>query len=194
MDCIQTVKPELMTTIYYYIYYIKTSEQRPLILGHNVGRCTQFNCYSIKRAKKFYRIDPPLVFLFILEKCNSGCGSEFTPVCGSDNTTYNNECILRMAKCQTKDSNLEIQSNGTCKNQGTTSRVFFYNFNAVLIRLVAQVKISLLLKIQWREHDYLSERRCCSVWELWSRDHDDAESGYTHRARGEDVEIGIGWE
>jgi hypothetical protein len=66
------------------------------------------------------------------------------------------------------------------------------SFNAVLIRLVAQVNISLLLNIQWREYDYLSEHRCGSVWELWSRDHDDTESGYTCRARGEDVEIGIG--
>jgi hypothetical protein len=66
------------------------------------------------------------------------------------------------------------------------------NFNAVLIRLVAQVKISLLLKIQWREQDFLSEHGCGSVWELRSRDHDDAESGSTSRARGEDVEIGIG--
>ncbi len=40
------------------------------------------------------------------------------------------------------------------------------DFNAVLIRLVDQVKISLLLKIQWPEHDYLSEHRCNSVWEL----------------------------
>ncbi len=54
------------------------------------------------------------------------------------------------------------------------------------------MKISLLLKIQWREHDYLSEHRCGSVRELRSSDHDDAESGSTCRARGEDVEIGIG--
>ncbi len=54
------------------------------------------------------------------------------------------------------------------------------------------MKISLLLKVQWREHDYLSEHRCGSVRELWSRDHDDAESGSTSRARGNDVEIGIG--
>ncbi len=59
------------------------------------------------------------------------------------------------------------------------------------MRLVAHVKISLLLKIQWQEHDYLSEHGCGSVRELWSRDHDDAESGSTCRARGEDVEIGI---
>ncbi len=65
-------------------------------------------------------------------------------------------------------------------------------FNAVLIRLVAQVKISLLLKIQWQEHDYLSEHSCGSVPELRSCDNDDAKSGSTHRARGEDVEIGIG--
>ncbi len=51
---------------------------------------------------------------------------------------------------------------------------FRYFFNAVLIRLVVQVKISLLLKIQWQEHDYLSEHWCGSVRELWSRDHDDA--------------------
>ncbi len=54
------------------------------------------------------------------------------------------------------------------------------------------MKISLLLKIQWREHDYLSEHRCNSVRELWSHDHNDAESGFTRRARGEDIEIGIG--
>ncbi len=53
------------------------------------------------------------------------------------------------------------------------------------------MKICLLLKIQRREHDYLSEHGCGSVRELWSRDHDDAESGSTCRARGEDVEIGI---
>ena len=54
------------------------------------------------------------------------------------------------------------------------------------------MKISLLLKIQWRENDYLSEHGCGSVRELRSHDHDDAESGSTCRARGEDVEIGIG--
>ncbi len=54
------------------------------------------------------------------------------------------------------------------------------------------MKISLLLKIQCQEHDYLSEHRCGYVRELWSRDHDDAKSGSTCRARGEDVEIGIG--
>jgi hypothetical protein len=54
------------------------------------------------------------------------------------------------------------------------------------------VKISLLLKIQWQERDYLSEHRCGSVQELWSHDHDDAESESTRRARGKDVEIGIG--
>ncbi len=66
-------------------------------------------------------------------------------------------------------------------------------FNPVSIRLVVQVKISLLLKIQWQEHDYLSEHGCGSVQELRSCDNDDAESGSTCRARGEDVEIGIGW-
>ncbi len=54
------------------------------------------------------------------------------------------------------------------------------------------MKISLLLKIQWQEHDYLSEHECGSLRELRSGDHDDADSGSMHRARGEDVEIGIG--
>ncbi len=54
------------------------------------------------------------------------------------------------------------------------------------------MKISLLLKIKWREHDYLSEHGCGSVQELRLCDHDDAESGSTCRARGEDVGIGIG--
>jgi hypothetical protein len=48
----------------------------------------------------------------------------------------------------------------------TSKSQFYQHFNAVLIRLDAQVKISLLLKIQWQEHDYLSEHRCGSVREL----------------------------
>ncbi len=78
------------------------------------------------------------------------------------------------------------------KNMHLTLLVIEVTFNAVLIRLIAQVKISLLLKIKWQEHDYLSEHRCGSVRELRSRDHDDAEIGFMRRARVEDVEIGIG--
>jgi hypothetical protein len=76
----------------------------------------------------------------------------------------------------------------------TTRRAIFVPIYKLctLIRLVAEEKISLLLKIQLREHDYLSEHGCGSVRELRSHDHDDNKSGSTHRAKGEDVEIGIG--
>jgi hypothetical protein len=77
----------------------------------------------------------------------------------------------------------------TVNHQYLSSSIFHAVFNAVLIRLVDQVKISLLLKIQWQEHDYLSEHRCGSVQELKSRDPDDAESGSTRRAKGQGCRI-----
>ncbi len=44
-------------------------------------------------------------------------------------------------------------------------------FNTILKRLVAWISSSLLLKIQWYEHHYLSEHGCHSVWEFQSCDH-----------------------
>jgi hypothetical protein len=37
---------------------------------------------------------------------------------------------------------------------------------SLLIRLVAWIRSSLLVKLQWQEHDYISEHRCGSVREL----------------------------
>jgi hypothetical protein len=59
------------------------------------------------------------------------------------------------------------------------------NFNIVLKRRVALIKSSLLLKIQWSKHHYLSEHGCNSVREFWSCDHNDAESESLCREEGQ---------
>lgn len=41
------------------------------------------------------------------------------------------------------------------------------NFNAVLIRLVDQVKITLLVKIQWRKTQFISDRIVYSRVRKW---------------------------
>ena len=46
--------------------------------------------------------------------CDINCTREFTPVCGSDGQTYNNECILNLERC-TKRAVIEIAKQGACE-------------------------------------------------------------------------------
>ncbi len=40
------------------------------------------------------------------------------------------------------------------------------HFNTKLRSRVAWIRSSLLVKIQWQKHHYISEHRCGSVWDL----------------------------
>ena len=51
--------------------------------------------------------------LFI-QVCNSDCPSEYKPICGSNEITYLNECLMRLDAC-TKDEEIISQHNGACR-------------------------------------------------------------------------------
>ena len=42
-------------------------------------------------------------------------------MCGSDNKTYNNQCLLEVAKCRTR-SNLQVSGEGPCEKAGTAGQ------------------------------------------------------------------------
>ena len=44
--------------------------------------------------------------------CEKACTRDYRPKCGTDGTTYSNQCELEIAMC--KDSSLELHSDGPC--------------------------------------------------------------------------------
>ena len=59
--------------------------------------------------------------IFAENSCARKCSREFKPVCGSDNKTYNNQCLLEVAKCRTR-SNLQVSGEGPCEKAGTAGQ------------------------------------------------------------------------
>lgn len=48
-----------------------------------------------------------------LETCRRGCPKIYRPVCGTDGKTYANQCILKIATCES-NGRIRKRSNGKC--------------------------------------------------------------------------------
>ena len=47
-------------------------------------------------------VSPPIVPVPEAPSCSKQCTRIFLPVCGSDAKTYNNQCLLEIADCESK--------------------------------------------------------------------------------------------
>ena len=83
-------------------------------------------------------------------------------------------CVAIFVSCSAQDINvnnckkwIQLTSSSTCNTiaiickasiQTVKQKLFVYYFNAGLIRLLGRIKISLLLKIQWKMYEMLYEK------------------------------------
>lgn len=52
-------------------------------------------------------------------QCPKACTRDYNPVCGSDNITYDNECILENAGCMNPKSSIFVAYKGPCNEETT---------------------------------------------------------------------------
>jgi coxsackievirus/adenovirus receptor len=57
-------------------------------------------------------------------RCGDTCSLEFTPVCGSDGKTYQNDCSLRQEACRSRKS-LRIIYRGKCSSGATENKQLY---------------------------------------------------------------------
>uniref|UniRef100_A0A1B0FPM0 Kazal-like domain-containing protein n=1 Tax=Glossina morsitans morsitans TaxID=37546 RepID=A0A1B0FPM0_GLOMM len=88
------------------------------------------------------------VFVVPLKRCLSNvqykgcariCPPDYEPICGSDNMTYSNECLLEIENCRT-NSTITIQYYGACGRPDAPSTKFF-----VLVKDCRGIENSFLL-------------------------------------------------
>ena len=49
--------------------------------------------------------------------CKDDCGTEYLPVCGSNDRTYSNLCLLNLAACQAPEDNIVMKHPGECEGK-----------------------------------------------------------------------------
>jgi hypothetical protein len=95
----------------------------PLLpIGHFLFRCPTQPISTETAPTSWTMRSAPSMILAVLATmatvstadCEFACPAILSPVCGSDGVTYNNECELNMAKCQSGSASLVVVSSGEC--------------------------------------------------------------------------------
>ena len=58
---------------------------------------------------------PTRITKYLKQDCFKDCQTTRRPVCGSDNTTYSNECVLEIAACKSPGRKLSMTYRGPCR-------------------------------------------------------------------------------
>lgn len=56
-------------------------------------------------------------------ECNTECPNDLRPVCGTDNRSYDNECLLSYTACMKRNDSLTVAYVGQCKYSKSVIKV-----------------------------------------------------------------------
>ena len=79
-------------------------------------------------------------FRFLLD-CVKACTTDYKPVCGSDNKTYANECVMKAESCFTK-KNITVKSKGECKGKTVMNIDWGYSLKMKLLDIFVDWRYS----------------------------------------------------
>ena len=81
---------------------------------------------------------PPAITQKPKSSCNQGCPKVLKRVCGSDNVTYDNKCLLKKTACE-KNKKITIVKKGRCEGKSLAVKRFhfdnlvIYGYNCLML-------------------------------------------------------------